>query len=227
MNTDFPRIITLLRKERKISQKKAAADLGISQALLSHYEKGIRECGLDFLVRISEYYSVSCDYLLGRSPEPKGSIVTPDMMPEAGSEREKLVSALGMNAALGKKLVINSVNMIYALLVRAKSEQLFKNISGYLMAAVYKSFRTIYAANPKNDLNAFSVDENVYRAAASSSMHIFEADAIASLNSTEIDRDAMLLNQSVLSEEYGAGASAMMNIVKNSEASIKKLICKE
>mgnify|MGYP002519639474 CR=1 FL=1 len=43
MNSDFPRIITLLRKERGISQKHAASDLQISQALLSHYEKGIRE----------------------------------------------------------------------------------------------------------------------------------------------------------------------------------------
>ena len=49
VNSDFPRILTLLRKEQGISQKKAAADLGISQALLSHYEKGIRECGLDFI----------------------------------------------------------------------------------------------------------------------------------------------------------------------------------
>ena len=54
-NNDFPRILTLLRKERGYSQKKAATDLGISQALLSHYEKGIRECGLDFLVRAAEY----------------------------------------------------------------------------------------------------------------------------------------------------------------------------
>ena len=28
MNTDFPRILTLLRKERGISQKQAAAELG-------------------------------------------------------------------------------------------------------------------------------------------------------------------------------------------------------
>ena len=62
MNSDFPRILTLLRKEQGISQKKAAADLGISQALLSHYEKGIRECGLDFIVRTADYYGVSCDY---------------------------------------------------------------------------------------------------------------------------------------------------------------------
>ncbi|MFQ6829403.1 MAG: helix-turn-helix domain-containing protein, partial [Acutalibacter sp.] len=76
-NNDFPRILTLLRKERGFSQKKAAADLGISQALLSHYEKGVRECGLDFLVRAAAYYGVSCDYLLGRTPHrgtaPAGS----------------------------------------------------------------------------------------------------------------------------------------------------------
>ena len=68
MNNDFPRILTLLRKERGISQKQAAQDLGISQALLSHYEKGIRECGLDFIVRTADYYNVSCDYLLGKTP---------------------------------------------------------------------------------------------------------------------------------------------------------------
>ena len=59
MNSDFPRIITFLRKERGLSQKQVAADLEISQALLSHYEKGIRECGLDFLVRAADYFEVS------------------------------------------------------------------------------------------------------------------------------------------------------------------------
>ena len=56
-----------LRKSRKISQKQAAKDLGISQALLSHYENGVRECGLNFVVRAANYYNVSCDYLLGNS----------------------------------------------------------------------------------------------------------------------------------------------------------------
>ena len=74
MNKDFPRIITMLRKEKKFSQKQVAEDLGISQALLSHYEKGIRECGLDFLIKVSDYYSVSCDFLLGRTPERSGAV---------------------------------------------------------------------------------------------------------------------------------------------------------
>lgn len=67
-NRSFPLTLTLLRKERGYSQKRVAEDLGISQALLSHYERGIRECGLDFVVRVADYYGVSCDYLLGRAP---------------------------------------------------------------------------------------------------------------------------------------------------------------
>ena len=67
MNCEFPKIISDLRKSKGISQKQAAIDLGISQALLSHYEKGIRECGLDFLIKLSDYYEVTCDELLGVS----------------------------------------------------------------------------------------------------------------------------------------------------------------
>lgn len=63
----FPQILSKLRRARGISQKKAAGELGISPALLSHYENGIRECGLDFLISLADYYSVSCDYLLGKS----------------------------------------------------------------------------------------------------------------------------------------------------------------
>ena len=58
MGIEFNRIITLLRKERGITQKQAAQDLGISQAQLSHYEKGIRECGLAFVVQVADYYDV-------------------------------------------------------------------------------------------------------------------------------------------------------------------------
>ena len=87
MENDFPRIITFLRKERGISQKQVAADLDISQALLSHYEKGIRECGLDFLVKLAEYYEVSCDYLLGRTVQRRLASITSDDLPESDEIR--------------------------------------------------------------------------------------------------------------------------------------------
>ena len=61
-----------LRTEKGLSQKEAANDLGVSQALLSHYEKGIREFGLDFLNRAADYYKVTTDYILGRTDSRAG-----------------------------------------------------------------------------------------------------------------------------------------------------------
>ena len=70
MGASFPAVIAALRRERGISQRKAAAELHISQALLSHYENGAREPGLDFLCRACEYYGVTADCLLGREALP-------------------------------------------------------------------------------------------------------------------------------------------------------------
>ena len=73
MNRTFPQTLSALRRERSISQRQAAADLNISQALLSHYENGAREPGLSFVCRACDYYQVSADYLLCRSDEPNGT----------------------------------------------------------------------------------------------------------------------------------------------------------
>lgn len=72
MSADFALRLADLRKEKNISQKEAASCLGVSQALLSHYEKGIRECGLDFLKKVCDYYDVTSDYLLGLTDSRHG-----------------------------------------------------------------------------------------------------------------------------------------------------------
>lgn len=72
MANGFSRTMAGLRQELGCSQRRVAADLGISQALLSHYENGAREPGLDFIVRACAYYGVSADYLLGRTEIRRG-----------------------------------------------------------------------------------------------------------------------------------------------------------
>lgn len=70
-------MISKLRHERGLSQRQAASELKISQALLSHYENGAREPGLRFVCRACDYYGVSADYILGRTanPQPKRAAV--------------------------------------------------------------------------------------------------------------------------------------------------------
>lgn len=70
MGRSFSEVLCELRRGRGLSQRRVAADLRISQALLSHYENGAREPGLGFVVRACDYYGVTADFLLGRTEEP-------------------------------------------------------------------------------------------------------------------------------------------------------------
>ena len=82
----FCDILASLRRAKGVSQRKAAAELHISQALLSHYENGAREPGLAFVCRACDYYGVSADYLLGRTeddaPGRAGETDAPHVGPE-------------------------------------------------------------------------------------------------------------------------------------------------
>ncbi len=229
MNSDFPRIITLLRKERSISQKNAAAALGISQALLSHYEKGIRECGLDFLVKAADYYNVSCDYLLGRSPEPAGKTLSYDDIPEQDTNGSK-VAAGGMMAAFNKKLIVNSTNVLFSLIQKTGSNTIMKEASSFLMLAIYKMFRIVYSSNPKNDSRFFTVPEVISSGVTSAAMSVCEANAAAAAKGVVIgdgdtasETDDTLITTGSLSEEYAGSASSLLNVIKNSEAKIQLL----
>ena len=74
--TEFSRTLSLLRQERASPSELPQGDLGISQALLSHYENGIREPGLAFVVKACDYYHVSADFILGRTLSREGNMLT-------------------------------------------------------------------------------------------------------------------------------------------------------
>ena len=148
MAVEFNRIITLLRKERGLTQKQAAQDLGISQAQLSHYEKGIRECGLEFVVQVANYYGVSCDYLLGRSAERSGQTITVDQLPDTAAHGDSVYRG-SVLPVMYKKLIENSLDILFDRLAACKDKGLVAAVSNYLMLAVYRVFRQLYQASPK------------------------------------------------------------------------------
>ena len=77
MKSHFSDALSGLRRDKGLSQREAAADLGVSQALLSHYENGAREPKLEFVVRVCDYYEVTADYLLGRSKDNLPALPAP------------------------------------------------------------------------------------------------------------------------------------------------------
>ena len=59
--------IKQLRENRGLIQEILAAELGITQQMLSKYERDILCIKVDVLKRIAEYFNVTTDYLLGIS----------------------------------------------------------------------------------------------------------------------------------------------------------------
>lgn len=207
MNKDFPRILTLLRDEHGLSQKKVAKDLNVSQALLSHYENGKRECSLDFLIKTAEYFDVSCDYLLGRTTMPK---------PNRRKIKSKSKNALNaLNEPLDKMKYV--LQVYYAMIESYHNPELIKNSDAILSLSVYSMFRSAYLANPKNDINYFSVGKD----------NIFPAFALLS-SSLERKLKSMKINAPKTSfvklyNEFPLEYKSLDDIIIFSEDYIKKL----
>ena len=56
-----------LREDKDLNQKTIAEFLNIKQNTYSQYETGQRQIPIDALIKLSEYYNVSTDYILGLS----------------------------------------------------------------------------------------------------------------------------------------------------------------
>lgn len=225
MAIEFNRIITLLRKERGITQKQAAQDLGISQAQLSHYEKGIRECGLAFVVQVADYYHVSCDYLLGRSAERSGQTIQVEDLPDTASSTGSVYRG-SVLPVMYKKLIENSLDILYDKLQTCKDKQLVVGVSEYLMLAVYKVFRHLYLASPKNVASMFRVSPAKWENYTDAAMNLAEGDFSARLEgegAAAVDTEVIAMTTESLAREYPRHATSLMNLIKNSEESIHKL----
>ena len=60
-----------LREDRDLKQRQIADYLNCSQQVYSNYELGQRDIPTDILIKLSEFYGVSIDYLLGLTSNPK------------------------------------------------------------------------------------------------------------------------------------------------------------
>ena len=225
MKSEFARVITLLRKEKNISQKQAAAELGISQALLSHYENGIRECGLAFLVRCADFYGVSCDYLLGRSADRDGTVLSVEEIPEpeAGG-KENVMGAGGILPVLNKKLIANSLNILFDQAARTGNRRLITAVSDSLMLSVYRMFRLVYSANPKNQQNLFSLPRVLADRYADAVMQLREAEIAELVESGDLDRGEEPLTTQRMGEVYPLFSTSLLSLIKNAEGSVQNTL---
>jgi transcriptional regulator with XRE-family HTH domain len=62
-----------LRNEKGLNRAHLAEKLGITYHALSKYETNARQPDYSTLIRIADYFDVSLDYLLERTPHKKGN----------------------------------------------------------------------------------------------------------------------------------------------------------
>ena len=60
-----------LREDNDLTQKELAKVLNCSQQVYSNYELGQRDIPTDILIKLSHFYKVSVDYILGISDNPR------------------------------------------------------------------------------------------------------------------------------------------------------------
>ena len=228
MSGDFSRRLTLLRKERGISQKKAAESLGISQALLSHYEKGIRGCGLDFVLKTADFFGVSCDYLLGKSNEATGVLLYPTDIPDFETQKDN-TSKLGLMPLLNRKLLINSILIMFDVMEKSGNRDLVSAVSNILMLNVYKIFRELHGSYDSNNKEMFRLPAEMYSMLSMSKIYENEAQLRVLLSGISSDycsdpcnTASFKMSTKSLSEDYPSICSSLLNLIANCEDIISK-----
>ena len=218
LNQDFSRTLALLRKEKKASQREAAKALGISQALLSHYENGAREPGLAFVRKACDYYRVSADFLLGRTMSRDGTTIGAEELYDASAQKGNVLRG-SIAAMLNKKLLVNSVDVLFGLLGKLGSREAIQAASDYLSSAIYQLSRQLYRVEGPKTEEVFSVSRTHFNAGCvDADMAYSLADYMDSLESELKEKGVEAfppVNNDALASAYPSGYQSFFQIIHN------------
>ena len=174
MSSDFSRCLSLLRQEKGISQRAAAKDLGISQALLSHYEN------------------------------------------DDSTEKDNVLHGSIM-ATLNKKLLVNSIGVLFDLLGKTGRKEAINAAADYLGTAVYKMFRHLYRADGSKNEDFFSVPARQFMAGvATADMICTEAQYVDALAAHVKEKGNFPpMHNDALMENYPGLYQSLLQIIHN------------
>ena len=216
MSSDFPRCLSLLRQEKGISQRAAAKELGISQALLSHYENGVREPGLAFVVKACNYYNVSADFLLGRTLSRDGTTIAAEELYDYSSEKDNVLHG-SILATLNKKLLVNSISVLFDLLGKTGCKGAIKGAAEFLSTAIYTLFRYLYLADGTQNEDFFAVPSGTFvSGVAQADMICSQAAYVEALEAHRKEKGSFpAMNHDALMENYPGAYQSLLQIIHN------------
>lgn len=222
MATEFSRTLSLLRQERGVSQRTAAGDLGISQALLSHYENGIREPGLSFVVKACDYYHVSADFILGRTLSREGNMLTEQEVLSAAEPGNILQGSV--LATLQSKLLSGAIGVLFGLLGKLGDKAAINTAAAYLGSGVYQLYRHLYRAAGSNEAY-FSLDPAAHTMAlAEADMKLAEVKYTQALRAQAAKKaEFPNLSSEAITEAYPGRCQSLTQVLSTADARLNNL----
>lgn len=138
INTTVGYRIMGLREMNHIPQQKLAVALGITRQSLSLYERGERSVNAELLLKIADYFNVSTDYLLGRTPNQTADTDLQGVLDFTGLSEKAVENLLYFTKNSEYKY-----NVLNILLSTDNIKILLCGIVGYFMNTV-KTFETYF-----------------------------------------------------------------------------------
>lgn len=132
---------------------------------------------------------------------------------------------------LNKKLIVNSISIIFDLLQKCNNKGLISEVSSYLMICIYNVFRILYSANARNPQGLFKIPSGSYEALSNASICLSEQNIKHAIKNQAKNKDEfcnsikkMTLSPDVISNDYPLYASSLYNLLQTSENSITSKI---
>ena len=121
IKNNFAGRLKLLREENNLSQTQLAKALGVSRVSISYYENSERTADIEFLYKVSNFFNVTTDYLIG---------VSDFKNPKNMMEFEKDINQFTNNLLAIDKTVLNQ-------------ESLLNNLNNILDSTILKSYNDV------------------------------------------------------------------------------------
>jgi hypothetical protein len=141
------------------------------------------------------------------------------------SARGQNVGVDSILPVLNKKLIANSLNILFDLLGRVNNKSLTTEVSSFLMLAVYRMLRVLHSGNPKNQEAMFGVPSHSCSRYSDAAMQVSEANAQAIAKGNSVpgltpvkNREALSIHTEMLAGSYPAYASSLLNLIQNAES---------
>ena len=219
-----------LRVERGLTLEQLAEKTHLSKSALGSYEgDNFKDISHYALIELAKFYEVTVDYLLGRSAERNGMMLSAEDIPNPDKMKDNIYHG-SVLPTMNKKLISNSLNVLYAKIGQCHSKALTTEVSTYLMMAVAKMFRLLYSAEPHNAASLFSIEPIRWRGCSDAVMRMSEANVEALLTGQDVNggegvKDPACLSMTTesLTREFPLYTPSLLNLVKTSETHVKGL----